>query len=604
MDSETSQKYILDIFSEAAENLGFNVQNVRTEIIQPDLNFGDFATNAALVLAKQLKRNPQEVAVQFADELKNLDQQEVFSEIYAAAGFINFRLSQKTLLANLSRILLEKDGFGSSQRGNGKTMVVEYFQNNVAKPPHVGHLRSAVIGDSILRVLKSQGYKTISDTHIGDWGVQFGILIFAFKEFLKNGGKRENIEKDPIVELNKLYVEMSNNIEQDPSLRDKGKEEFVSLEKGDTENRELWQWFVKESLEDFDKYRSWLDVLPFNHNLGESFYEDKMPAVLEGLNAKGLITTGETGESYVDLESFGLGRAILVKSDGGTTYLLRDLATYIFRKGEFDFYKNIYVVDNRQSHHFKQMFKVMELFGYKAAQDSLHVDFGFMSLPEGAISTRKGTTVNLKAWIEEANKEALEIINEKNPELENKEAIAKLVALAAIKYFDLSHNRKTEITFTWENALSFEGNTGPYMQYAHARIFGILRKSNTTPSRLVGTPLLFKEGRTAVSPPNIGGVPADKAGEVVLNQNELFVLRKLYQFPQVLKQVSQDFLPNLLCNYLFELSQAFNSFYESSPVLQEKDPQLQSFRLNLITATAQVIKNGLYLLGIEAPEEM
>ncbi|HYV33756.1 MAG TPA: arginine--tRNA ligase, partial [Candidatus Limnocylindria bacterium] len=425
-------------------------------------------------------------------------------------------------------------------------------------------------------VLKSQGYKTISDTHIGDWGVQFGILILAFKTLKPDD---QALYSDPINELNRLYVEMSAKIEQTPELRDQAKEEFKKLEDGDTENRKLWKWFVDVSMKDFETYRQILGIMPFDYNLSESFYEKHMPEVLAEFSEKKLITTGEDGELYIDLEQYGLGRCILVKSDGATTYHLRDFATYIYRKNEFKFFKNIYVVDNRQAHHFKQLFKALELAGFGAKEDSVHVDLGFMSLPQGAISTRKGNTISLADLISEAGRRALKIIEEKNPELENKEAVAKEVALAAIKYFDLSHNRRTEIVFTWDKALSFEGNTGPYLQYTHARIHGILRKVNQPISQSANQPGNLKE-------------------------EELNVMRKLIKFSEIVEQVSQDYLPNNLCNYLFELSQTFNAFYHEVPVTQEPDEKLKSFRLNLITATAQVIKNGLYLLGIEAPEEM
>jgi arginyl-tRNA synthetase len=551
------------------------------EITVPEPRFGDFSTNLAMRFAKILAQNPADIAKNLAARLKSMDTEKYFDIIEPMGGFVNFKLSPNYLLKNLQNILEQGDLYGCSVGGEGKTIVVEYFQSNVAKPPHVGHLRSAVIGDCLLRVLRSQGYKAISDTHIGDWGVQFGILIYAYKTM----GDKATIEKDPINELNKLYVAMSAKIEADERLRDNGKQEFVKLEKGDTENRELWQWFVRVSVEDFEKYRKLLDILPFDHNLGESFYEDKMPAVLEELRSKNLIFTGETGEQYVDLEAYGLGRCILVKSDGGTTYHLRDFATYIYRKARFNFYKNIYVVDNRQSHHFQQLFKSLELAGYPTGDDSVHVDLGFMSLPEGAISTRKGTIISLQNLIDEAQKRAVNIINEKNPELANKEAVAEMVALAAIKYFDLSHNRKSETVFTWEKALSFDGNTGPYLQYTYARIQGILRKSAAG----VGAGLAR---------------PSNDAGGQRPAPIESAILRKLVQFPQIIEQVAQDYLPNNLCNYLFELAQTFNSFYQEIPVLQEPDEQLKLFRINLITATAQVISNGLYLLGIETPEEM
>ncbi len=603
MPSETSKLYPGHLLATALSELKMTSQlSGEPEISVPDAKFGDYATNVALILGKKLKLPPVEVANKIADRLKQLDTERVFADISVAGGFINLNLSREYLLKNLSRILEQKDNFGSPWNNEDKTVIVEYFQNNVAKPPHVGHLRSAVVGDSLLRLFRFLGYRAVSDTHIGDWGTQFGILILAYKTF----GKKSVVEKNPIDELNKLYVEMSAKIEADPALKESAKAEFKKLEDSDAENRKLWQWFVMESVADFERYRKLLGLLRFDHNLGESFYEDKMPSILSELQSKGLVTKGETGELYVDLEKYKLGRCLLAKSDGATTYHLRDFATYIYRKKEFNFYKNIYVVDNRQSHHFRQLFKVLELAGYPAGKDSFHVELGFMSLPEGPISTRKGNIISLQNLVDEAEKRALAIIEEKNPGLKKKKAVAGQVARAAIKYFDLSHNRKTEFVFTWDKALSFEGNTGPYLQYTHARIFGILRKSSTTPSRQGGTPLLSQEGNTAAprsSPPKIGGVPAAGGGGGI-NPHEIAVLRKLNQFPEVLEQVAVDYMPNLLCNYLFELAQSFNSFYQEIPVLQEEDGQLKSFRLQLITATAQVIKNGLNLLGIEAPEEM
>jgi len=610
MTGETPKNFISHLLSSAL--LGLKMSSYLDAIditVPPNPEFGDYSSNAALVLAKKVKQSPKELAAKIVAEIEKNDTEGKLEEVNEQGGFINFKLSQKFLLDNLSAIIDQRGLYGCSLAGEGKTVVVEYFQNNVAKPPHVGHLRSAVIGDCLLRILKSQGYKTISDTHIGDWGVQFGILLYAFKTLKPD---MEVLGKDPINELNKLYVEMSAKIEAEPGLRDSAKAEFKKLEDGDEQNRKLWQLFVDESLKDFERYRILLGVLPFDYNLGESFYEKHMPEVLAEFKQKNLVTKGETGELYVDLEQFGLGRCILIKSDGATTYHLRDFATYIYRKKQFDFYKNIYEVDNRQAHHFKQLFKSLDLAGYPALTDSVHVEHGYMSLPEGAISTRKGTTISLQNLIDEAEKRALKIIDEKNPGLENKQAVAKEVALAAIKYFDLSHNRKTEITFTWDNALSFEGNTGPYLQYTHARIHGILRKalSPTTPSAsgvhpsLAGgeAPRLFPDV-TRSSPPFQGGVPS-AAGGGGWSKQEISVMRKLIQFPEVLPQVLVEYLPNLLCNYLFELSQTFNAFYQEIPVMQEKDEQLKSFRLQLITATAQVIKNGLYLLGIEAPEEM
>lgn len=559
------------------------------DVSYPKPGFGDYATNAAMVLFKKFNvapsKSPMDFAKDLASKIKELDHKDSFEKVEAVGGFINFTLSKKFLLNRLGEVLEQGDEFGKSDVGQGRTVIVEYFQNNIAKPPHVGHLRSAVIGDSLLRILKFAGYKTITDTHIGDWGVQFGILLFAYKKFIEARGKKEDLEKDPINELNKLYVDMSAQIDAKPELRDLGKAEFQKLETGDAENRELWNWFVEVSQTDFDKYRELLGINNFDHNLGESFYEDKMPAVLQLLEDKGLVTIGETGEKYVDLEDDGLGRCILVKSDGATTYHLRDFATYIYRKNEFDFYRNLYIVDVRQSHHFRQLFRVLDKAGFPAETDSAHLEFGFMSLPEGAISTRKGTTISLENLISEAEKRALAIIEEKNPDLADKEMVAKKVALAAIKYFDLSHNRSTEIVFTWDNALSFEGNTGPYLQYTHARINGINRKykfENHSDKLINWTATLRNDG----------------------NDIDTDVIRKLIKFPEMVESVANQYLPNLLCSYLFELSQTFNSFYESNPVISAETDDLKDLRLGIARATAQVLKNGLNLLGIEAPEEM
>lgn len=551
------------------------------EISYPKSQFGDYATNIALILAKQLKQNPAIVADRLVQDITALDQNErKLFEISQVNGFINIKLTPDALLQQLLMILEQKDRYGSAAIDQDALVLVEYFQNNVAKPPHIGHLRSAVIGDSLLRLFKFLGYKAISDTHVGDWGVQFGILLHAYKtEVAKNPALESIIAANPIEELNKLYVAIQANPETVDQIKDLGKAEFKKLEDGDTENRQLWQWFVRVSLEDFERYRNLLGLLPFDHNLGESFYEDKMQAVLKLFEDKGLVTKGETGELYVDLEDQGLGRCILYKSDGATTYHMRDFATYIYRKEQFHFWKNVYVVDARQQHHFKQLFAVLAKAGFPTVGDSIHVDFGFMSLPEGPISTRKGTVISLQNLIGEAEKQALAIIEEKNPELSNKEAISGLVARAAIKYFDLSHHRQTDIVFSWDKALSFEGNTGPYLQYTHARISGILRKAGSTDQ------------------PAINGIPE-------ISEYESNLLRMLIKFPEVLQEAASAFTPHLICTYLFELSQGYNSFYQNVPVLPETDPAKRSLRLALCLGVAQVIRNGLNLLGIEAPEEM
>lgn len=563
----------------------------------PDIN-ADFASNVAMVLGKKLEKNPMEVAAALAAAIPDLivdpgsDSRppagraglrgnDKFIMTIAAPGFLNFKFSSENLLRNLQDIIKRLDSYGSADLGQGKLAIVEYFQLNVAKPPHVGHLRSAVIGDSLKRILKFIGYKTVSDTHIGDWGTQLGIFIYALKQ--QPVDMRGLIIKN-INTSAQVYADFSRQIEADPSLKGPGKQEFVQLEKGDDEeNRKYWRQIVEIANEELEKQVRNLKLLPFDHkDLGESFYEDKMPAILKHLEQKGLLKTGKTGEKYVDLEQHGLGRLICIKSDGGTTYELRDLATLAYRYDELakkeraELAWNLYVVDSRQSHDFKQVFKTMKLLGYDVSK-SRHVDFGFMSLPEGTISTRKGNVISLEALLSEAKERALGIIKKKNPDLKNKQKVAEMVGLAAIKYGDLTHNRRSDIIFEWDKALSFEGNTGPYLQYTHARLRSILRKS---------------DGKTGL------------AEKVEISEAERKVLVKLLYFPDIVQGTAKEFMPNILANYLYELSGEVNNFYEKLPVLQEKDEKTKLFRIALVEASVAVLKKGLYLLGIEAPEEM
>jgi arginyl-tRNA synthetase len=402
------------------------------------------------------------------------------------------------------------------------------------------------------------------------------------------------VENNPLVELGKLYVQYNAEMGLDPSLRDAGKREFAKLEQGDLENRKLWQYFRDVSMRKLEEMAALLELERFDLDLGESFYEGKMQSIVEEVLEKGKGKKDADGSVHVDLAEYGLDQAYLVKSDGATTYLLRDLAKLRYVWKEYKYFRNLYVVDVRQSHHFRQLLKIAELLGWQGVKESIHIDFGFLKLPGGTMSTREGNVIALEEVVAEAQKRALAIIQEKNPELANKEQVARQVGLAALKYFDLSHNRKSDITFDWNEALSLEGNTGPYLQYTHARIHGILR-------RVQGIGYRVKKLHPTPD---------------TLHPLELAVLRKLYHYPEIVEDVLNDFYPHILCQYLFELAQNFNSFYQEIPVLsghstrsgritgQEKDSIAREFRLKLCRAVAQVIKNGLALLGIHAPEEM
>lgn len=557
----------------------------------------DFASNAAMVLAKKLGKKPMEVAAALAaaildaggrrpiadrisDPLQDKDSIAPTKSVLqndtvnvAPPGFLNFKLPDEIWLAELLQMIAAGEKYGRPESRKKEKVLMEYFQPNIAKPLHVGHMRSAIIGDCLYRVEKLFSEKVESDTHMGDWGTQFGLILHAYKLW----GEDAVIEQDPVNELNRLYVRINKEMEDRPELLAAGKAEFVKLEQGDKENRKLWQKFVDWSMERFLRINDLLDILPFDHHWPESFYEDKMAAVLQQLAKAGLLKKSQ-GAQVVNLEKYGLGMALVVKSDEGTTYLLRDLATYLYRKHEQGFFGQYYVVDNRQSHHFRQMFKILELLKEWHVGEGEHVEFGFMSLPEGAMSTRKGNVVELEEVVAKAVEKARDIIAEKNPDLKEADSIARDVAIGALKYFDLSHNRKSDIVFTWDKALTFEGNTGPYIMYTHARLRSILRKS--------------------------GEIGAKQTKFRFVHAEELSLLRKLARYGSVLTAVAESKMPNKLTDYLFDLASLLNNYYQKVQVLQEKDKALRASRLGLLQAAAQIMKNGLQLLGIKAPEEM
>ncbi|MBL8030477.1 MAG: arginine--tRNA ligase [Candidatus Doudnabacteria bacterium] len=593
----TGKAWVNHLLSNALSDLKLTFHLEKLDISIPENEFGDFSTNTALVLAKKLKVSPKELAQKIIEQIKLGGAETRLESIEEKTGFINFRLSKEFLLAEVDKILELGDLYGASIQGNGEKILIEYFQPNVAKPLHLGHLRTAIIGDSLFRILSSQGFKLESDTHLGDWGTQFGLLLLAYKKY----GDMSLIEKDPINELNKLYVKINAEIEKDPLLREEGKQEFVKLEKGDAENRKLWKQFRDWSWKEYEVIYKDLEIRKADNDWPESFFEDKMPAVLNELKQKGMLKESQ-GAQIVDLEEQGLGVAVLVKSDGGTTYLLRDLATYIFRKSQ-GFKKQIYVVDVRQSHTLKQTFAILQQLGHIVfPTEAVHVAYGFLTLPEGAMSTRKGTVVGAADFIKGVQESALKIIEEKNPSLEKKQEVANKVASSALKYFDLSHNLRSDIVFDPKTAISFEGKTGPYLQYTHARIQGIIRKNQNVdlPELSVKAGIKNQNGHNVVA----SFMRPDKSGDYNINLHELLLMRKLQYFPEIVKSAAENMLPSTIANYLFELAQSFNSFYQEVPVVQEENIELKKFRLGLITATAQVLRNGLYLLGIEAPEQM
>lgn len=536
----------------------------------------DYATNVGLLLSETVKKNPIEIAGAIADILK--ESPRIYPEFekvgVAHPGFVNMSLKNDFLIQlfnNMISIPVEK--LGTSDFGKGKTAIVEYFQLNVAKPPHVGHLRSAVIGDTIKRLFISQGYKTISDSHLGDWGTQFGFILFKYKNLVPH--EQALFMGDTNVSA-VAYADIVEKSEHDPEVRELSKKEFAKLEQGDKENREIWRGFVETTMKEFERSVMRLGLLPFDEHKGESSYEKDMLTIVKYAIEKGIVKQKDDGAIVVDLTNEKLDEAVLIKSDGASTYLLRDLATLKYRKEHWKFWKNVYVVDVRQSHHFKQVFRVAELLGIEGVGESEHIDFGFMSLPSGPISTRKGTAILLNTVLNEAEKRALTVIEEKNPGLPSKNDVAKKIGLGALKYFDLSHHRKSDIVFDWENALSFEGNTGPYLQYTYARLRSILRKTGSI------------ELKYSIEPDLL----------------EHYLIIWILRLQEAIEDSLKDFTPNTLANYVYVLAQLANTFYHSHPVIQQEDEASKISRLTLVSAMANTLFRGLDLLGIEAPEEM
>ena len=564
------KKVIQNIVAKELNKLGYSGIEFSVEE-PPDGKMGDYASNAALKAAGKAKQSPKELAETLAKALKKPDMFESVKVL--GPGFLNFTVAGKVLVETLQRVNQKKDKYGNSSVGKNIKVLVEYFQPNIAKPLHLGHLRTAIIGDAIFRILQFVGYKVESDTHIGDWGTQFGLLLYAYKQWRKD----TVIEKSPFKELNELYVRINKEVEKNPELQEQGKAEFLKLEQGDKENRRLWKRFVEQSFLEFEKVYSLLGIRKHDHNWPESFYEDKMSEVIKSLQTRGLLKKSQ-GAKIVDLEPYKLGTAIIIKSDGGTTYLLRDLATFMFRKSK-KFSQQLYVVDVRQEHAFNQTFKILELLGHiKSPSEAVHVSYGFLSTEEGIFSTRKGNSVGPVELIEQAESKVLEIIKEKNPDLKNQAEVARSVAVGAIKYFDLSHNRASNVVFRWDEVLDFEGNSGPYLQYAHARIRSILRKAGKTAS-------------------------ADNL-ETLIKPEERRLLVRLTRFSETVELAATNYMPHFIAEYLYKLAGEFNQFYQNVRVLDESDRKVRTARLALVLAVAHVLKNGLNLLGIEAPEEM
>lgn len=529
-------------------------------------DLGDIAF-PAFSLAKVERKAPQAIAADIAEKIN----QSAFEKVVATGPYVNFFLDKSKISDQVIKSVIEAGAdYGQQDEGHGQNITIDLSSPNIAKPFSVGHLRSTVIGDALSNIFRKMGYNTIKINHLGDWGKQFGLLMVAYKKW----GSKEAVEANPIDELLKLYVRINAEIENDPELDDEGRLWFKKLEDGDPEATELWQWFRDESLVEFNRIYKLLGV-EFDSLNGEAFYNDKMDEAVQILEDKGLLKESK-GASIVELDDVNLPPAMIKKSDGATLYITRDIATAIYRARTYNFVKNIYAVGQEQSNHFRQLKAVLKKMGFDWSDDMVHVDFGLVTKNRQKLSTRKGNIILLEPTLQEAISRAKAQIEEKNPELENKEEVAHAVGVGAVKFYDLKTDRRNGYDFDLEAMVSFEGETGPYVQYAYARIQSILRKANFTPST--------------------------DATYSLSNPESWEIIKLLQDFSRVVKRAAENYDPSLIAKYAINLAQAFNKYYAHTRILDES-PERES-RLALSYSTAVVLKEALRLLGVDAPEKM
>ena len=559
---------VVDIISEAVHVLDRDSINELVEI-PPTYDMGDYAF-PTFKLAKEFRKSPNMIAEELAEKFS---QSELFASIEAKGSYVNFFINREMLAKSVIEDVIEqKDRYGSSDLGGNRKVLVEFSSPNIAKPFHIGHIRTTVIGNSLAKIYDFLGFDVVKINHLGDYGTQFGMLISAYKKW----GDREIIEQNPIKELLALYIKFNDEADKDETLRDEARYWFKKLENKDSEAIELWEWIRKISLKEFNRVYDLLNI-SFDSFTGESFYSDKMPSALEEMKQKGIVEESE-GALIVDLEEYDMPPALIMKKDGSTLYTTRDVAAALYRKKHYDFYKNIYVVGSQQNLHFKAWIKIIELMGYDWAKDCIHVPFGMVSLEEGTLSTRKGRVVFLEDVLNKAIESTRKIIEERNPGLEDKENVAKQIGIGAILFQELFNQRIKDYTFNWEKTLSFEGETGPYVQYTHARANSLLEKGE------------FKESNEISF--------AELSGE-----DEINIIRMIYDFPNVIISSMEKNEPFFITRQIVEIAKAFNTFYNSKQIIVENE-EIKNARLSLVYATKTVIKVGLSLLGIEAPNKM
>ncbi len=562
----------------AAEVTDLELSEIQGMIEVPqDSKMGDYAF-PCFKLAKVMRKAPPLIAKNIAEKIAD---NEIFEKVEQVNAYVNMFISKEEFVKDVVEDVLEKgDGFGRSGIGGGKTVIVEYSSPNIAKPFHIGHIRSTVIGNSIYKIYDALGYNVIRINHLGDYGTQFGKMICAYRHW----GNKEDVINEPIKTLLGYYTKFHEEVETHPELDDEAREIFTKLEHGEPEEVELWQWFRDESLKEFNRVYKMLGI-EFDSYNGESFYSDKMPRFVKELEEKGLLEESR-GAHIVDLEKYGLGVALITKSDGSTLYITRDIAAAVYRKETYDFYKNIYVVASQQNLHFQQWIQILELMGYEWARDCVHVPFGLVSLEDGTMSTRHGRVVFLEDVLNRAVEQTKEIIREKGVNTDNIDETARQVGIGAVIFNELSNNRIKDYVFSWSKVLDFNGETGPYVQYTYARCASVLRNAG-------------EEAVKKAMEKGLAGVNA----KYLTGESSFALAKLLYRLPQVVVEAGEKFEPSIVTRHIVDIAQSFNRFYHDEHILVD-DEEEKAAKLALVIAAKTAIKNGLALLGMEAPERM
>ena len=559
---------IIDLITDSIKELDRETVSRILEI-PPQEDMGDFAF-PCFQLAKIFRKAPTIIAQEVAEKIKKTD---FVSKTAAMGPYVNFFIDRTMFVSEMLK-QVSVDNYGSSEIGCGKTICIDYSSPNVAKNFHVGHLRTTLIGNSIYRIYKKLGYRVERINHLGDWGTQFGKLIVAYKKW----GSKEAVEQNGISELMKIYVKFHEEAEKDDTLNDEARAWFVKMEQGDEEALSIWEWFKDISLIEYKRIYELLDV-DFDSYAGESFYRDKTSAVVDELKKKGMLKESE-GAFIVDLEKYDMTPCLIMKKDGSSIYATRDLAAIFYRKKTYDFEKCIYVTGMEQKLHFAQVFKVVELMGYEWAKtDLIHVPYGLVSLEGGKLSTRSGNIIYAEDILRESVSKIKEVINDKNPDLQDKEEVAKMVGIGAIIFNDLYNQRIKDVTFSWDKIHSFDGETGPYVQYTYARAASVLRKTGIT------------------------DVPEEIDSSLLTDEASVSLLKELIRFPEVVETAAERLEPSVVARFVMSVAQAFNHFYHENQCNVE-DEKLKRARVKLVIIAKEAIKDGLDLLGMMCPEQM